>query len=130
MVRRSHRTAIEKALGVVFLFPFRCNGYNRRFYRFRFRNTNLDVKSPPQNCPRAPILNTLPVPIGEFFDHYLPLTELSVAELMSLSGFEIERSVARFLPYTMSLGYQPAVWKVPPLPEVSFCVEVLRAPNS
>ena len=48
----------------------------------------------------------------DFFDHYLPLTELSVAELMSLSGFEIERSVARFLPYTMSLGYQPAVWKV------------------
>jgi SAM-dependent methyltransferase len=48
----------------------------------------------------------------DFFDHYLPLTEMSLAELFSLSGFRVEQSVGRFLPYTMSLGYQPALWKV------------------
>lgn len=48
----------------------------------------------------------------DFFDHYLPLTEMSLAELLSLSGFQVEQSVGRFLPYTMSLGYQPSLWKL------------------
>ncbi len=48
----------------------------------------------------------------DFFDHYLPLTEMSLAELFSLSGFQVDQSVGRFLPYTMSLGYQPAHWKL------------------
>jgi SAM-dependent methyltransferase len=48
----------------------------------------------------------------DFFDHYLPLTELSISELMSLSGLQIEQSIDRFLPYTMSMGHQPALWKV------------------
>jgi SAM-dependent methyltransferase len=60
----------------------------------------------------GPNVKYLPGTYWDFFDHYLPLTELSVSELMSLSGFEIERSIGRFLPYTMSLGYQPAVWKL------------------
>jgi SAM-dependent methyltransferase len=48
----------------------------------------------------------------DFFDHYLPLTELSISELMSLNGFRIEQCIGRFLPYTMSMGYQPEIWKV------------------
>ena len=48
----------------------------------------------------------------DFFDHYLPLTEMSLAELMSLTGFHVETSIGRFLPYTMSLGYQPSLWKL------------------
>lgn len=44
----------------------------------------------------------------DFFDHYLPLSEKSLAELLTLSGFRIDKSVGRFLPYTMSLGYQPS----------------------
>lgn len=48
----------------------------------------------------------------DFFDHYLPLTEMSLSELFSLSGFSVEQSIGQFLPYTMSLGYQPALWKV------------------
>jgi SAM-dependent methyltransferase len=48
----------------------------------------------------------------DFFDHYLPLTELSISELMSLSGLRVEESISRFLPYTMSMGFQPALWKV------------------
>jgi SAM-dependent methyltransferase len=48
----------------------------------------------------------------DFFDHYLPLTELSISELMTLSGLHIDESIARFLPYTMSMGRQPALWKV------------------
>jgi SAM-dependent methyltransferase len=37
----------------------------------------------------------------DFWDHYLPLTERSLAELLTTSGFQIERLIPRFLPYTM-----------------------------
>jgi hypothetical protein len=37
---------------------------------------------------------------------------MSLAELFSLSGFHVEQSIGRFLPYTMSLGYQPSLWKL------------------
>src|SRR5204862_706836 len=37
----------------------------------------------------------------DFWDHYLPLTELSLAEGLSTHGFEVQECHARFLPYTM-----------------------------
>jgi len=40
----------------------------------------------------------------DFFDHYLPLTELSLAEVAKKRGFAIVGSWPRFLPYTMSAG--------------------------
>ncbi|MBV9009823.1 MAG: class I SAM-dependent methyltransferase [Verrucomicrobia bacterium] len=38
----------------------------------------------------------------DFWDHYLPLTECSIAEALEIVGFRIERSVPRFLPYRMA----------------------------
>jgi SAM-dependent methyltransferase len=40
----------------------------------------------------------------DFWDHHLPLTEVSLGEVLKLIGFRIENSVDRFLPYTMSDG--------------------------
>lgn len=37
----------------------------------------------------------------DFWDHHIPLTDLSVVELLECSGFVIERRINRFLPYTM-----------------------------
>ena len=37
----------------------------------------------------------------DFWDHYLPLTELSLCEGLAVRGFTIERCYDRFLPYTM-----------------------------
>ena len=37
----------------------------------------------------------------DFWDHYLPLTERSLAEVCTYVGFEIEYAIAQFLPYTM-----------------------------
>ncbi len=49
----------------------------------------------------------------DFFDHHLPLTEASLSEALSTLGFTIERSVAKFLPYTMSLGAsRPPLWAI------------------
>ena len=46
----------------------------------------------------------------DFFDHYVELTELSLSEVLSNCGFEIEEQVGRFLPYTMSQGREYAPW--------------------
>ena len=48
----------------------------------------------------------------DFWDHYLPLTDRSLSEVLQIVGFHIERCWPRFLPYTMSRG------STPPLPLV------------
>jgi SAM-dependent methyltransferase len=37
----------------------------------------------------------------DFWDHHLPLTDRSLAEVLRMTGFRIELQRARFLPYTM-----------------------------
>ena len=37
----------------------------------------------------------------DFFDHYLPLSDRSLAEALQLAGFQVEQIIPRFLPYTM-----------------------------
>ncbi len=43
----------------------------------------------------------------DFWDHLIPLTELSLSELLQMNGFSIELSIPRFLPYSMSTGRTP-----------------------
>jgi hypothetical protein len=37
----------------------------------------------------------------DYYDHYLPLSHLSLAEGLCLAGFRIAENIPRFLPYTM-----------------------------
>lgn len=46
----------------------------------------------------------------DFFDHHLPLTDLSVSEALIMTGFQIEERIEKFLPYTMSKGFRPPIW--------------------
>ena len=55
----------------------------------------------------GPNIKFLPGAYWDFWDHYLPLTELSLQEGLSLAGFVTERATARFLPYSMSQGFTP-----------------------
>lgn len=43
----------------------------------------------------------------DFWDHFIPITELSMAESLSLRGFHVTERIARFLPYSMSTGKNP-----------------------
>jgi SAM-dependent methyltransferase len=45
----------------------------------------------------------------DFWDHFVPLTDRSLVEILSLAGFAVERVVPRFLPYSMSQGFTPPV---------------------
>lgn len=48
----------------------------------------------------------------DFFDHHLPLTELSLAEALIMAGYKVEQALPKFLPYTMSQGFRPPIWAV------------------
>lgn len=58
----------------------------------------------------GPNIKYLPGEYWDFFDHLVPLTELSLSEALVASGFTIENCYGRFLPYTMSEGrkYPPS----------------------
>lgn len=48
----------------------------------------------------------------DFWDHYLALTDVSLAEGLTMGGFRVTRSVPRFLPYTMVGKRQAPLWAV------------------
>lgn len=55
----------------------------------------------------GPNIKFVPGAYWDYWDHYIPITEESMAEALSLKGFQITRKTARFLPYTMSGGKNP-----------------------
>jgi SAM-dependent methyltransferase len=58
----------------------------------------------------GPNIRCLPGAYWDFFDHYLPLTEISLREVLTKCGFEIEICLGRFLPYTMSGNRAYPLW--------------------
>lgn len=48
----------------------------------------------------------------DYFDHSIPLTEKSVEELLCISGFRLEKSIARFLPYSFKSKLPAWPWLV------------------
>jgi SAM-dependent methyltransferase len=60
----------------------------------------------------GPNVKRIPGAYWDFWDHYLPLTELSLTEALELEGFAVEECRGRFLPYTMSAGWKPPLWSV------------------
>jgi len=58
----------------------------------------------------GPNIKHVPGAYWDFFDHHLPLTELSLSEVLEKCGFQVEVQCAQFLPYTMSRGRQYPAW--------------------
>lgn len=50
----------------------------------------------------GPNIRHLPGRYWDFWDHHVPITEMSLSELLEINAFVIERCVAKFLPYTMA----------------------------
>jgi len=55
----------------------------------------------------GPNIRFLPDAYWDFWDHHVPLSDRSLAEVLELTGFTLRSVVPRFLPYTMSQGFQP-----------------------
>ncbi|MEY4580171.1 MAG: hypothetical protein RL701_4874, partial [Pseudomonadota bacterium] len=49
----------------------------------------------------GPNVKYIPGAYWDYYDHHIPLTELSIAELLQVHNFRIEESIPRFLPYTV-----------------------------
>jgi SAM-dependent methyltransferase len=49
----------------------------------------------------------------DFWDHLLPLTDRSMVEILTLTGFAVERVEPKFLPYSMSQGFTPPIGFIP-----------------
>lgn len=60
----------------------------------------------------GPNIKYVPGVYWDFWDHFIPLTELSLSELLRLKGFCIQSSIPRFLPYSMSTGRTPRLFMV------------------
>lgn len=60
----------------------------------------------------GPNIKYLPGLYWDFWDHFLELTELSLAEGLKLHGFKVTKVIPRFLPYTMSDKEPPADWLI------------------
>lgn len=57
----------------------------------------------------GPNIKFVPGAYWDFWDHFVPLTEASMAEALALKGFAIRHKIDRFLPYTMSGGRNPPI---------------------
>ena len=79
---------------------------------FEHLPTKPDLMSTLAECRRVtrtgglivvlmPNIRSLPGRYWDYLDHHLPLTHLSVAEALDLSGYDVVRQVGRFLPYTV-----------------------------
>jgi dolichol-phosphate mannosyltransferase len=60
----------------------------------------------------GPNVRLIPGVYWDFFDHQVPLSERSVCELLAITGFELVRVEARFLPYTTRSALPQAPWLV------------------
>lgn len=58
----------------------------------------------------GPNIKYVPGAYWDFWDHNVPLTDLSLREALENRRYTIERCVDRFLPYTMAGGVQYPVW--------------------
>lgn len=60
----------------------------------------------------GPNIKFVPGSYWDYWDHFVPITEESMAEALSLKGFRVTEKVDRFLPYTMSGGKNPPLFTV------------------
>ncbi len=55
----------------------------------------------------GPNIKYSPGAYWDFWDHFIPLTELSLCELLRMEKFSIQSCIPRFMPYSMSTGSRP-----------------------
>jgi SAM-dependent methyltransferase len=101
----------DDSLDVVFTSNFFEHLYTKRDLRDTLMQAWRCLRPGGRIIALGPNIRYLPGEYWDFYDHYLPLTELSLGEVMTETGFALEKEIPRFLPYTMSRsGGQLPVW--------------------
>lgn len=60
----------------------------------------------------GPNIKYVPGAYWDFWDHFIPITERSLCEMLKIKGFDIQLCMGRFLPYSMSTGRTPPLFLV------------------
>jgi SAM-dependent methyltransferase len=58
----------------------------------------------------GPNIKYLPGVYWDFWDHHVGITEMSLAELLKIQGFDIEKCMAKFLPFSMANNQPPLIF--------------------
>lgn len=103
-------TLEQETLDVVFTSNFLEHLPDKNAVRNALANAYHCLKPGGRFIAMGPNIKYLPGAHWDFFDHHVELTEMSLAEALTNSGFHIEKRVARFLPYTMSNGREYPLW--------------------
>ena len=100
----------DNSLDVVFSSNFFEHLYTKQDLRATLLQAWRCLRPGGRIIAMGPNIRYLPGEYWDFYDHYLALTELSLGEVMTETGFTLEEQIPRFLPYTMSRGRQRPLW--------------------
>ena len=98
------------SLDVVFTSNFFEHLYTKRDLRDTLRQALRCLRPGGRIIALGPNIRYVGGAYWDFYDHYIELTELSLGEAMTETGFTLEQQIPRFLPYTMSRGSEPPIW--------------------
>jgi len=91
----------ENSLDVVFTSNFFEHLPNKQTLAATLEQAHRCLKPGGKLVAMGPNIKFIPGAHWDFWDHHLPLTELSLSEGLRHTGFTIEQCIGRFLPYTM-----------------------------
>ena len=97
----------ERSLDCVFTSNFFEHLPDKGALRATLTQARRCLKPGGQIICLGPNIKYLPGLYWDFWDHYLPLTELSLQEALEILDFRVEKCLGRFLPYTMAAGRNP-----------------------
>jgi SAM-dependent methyltransferase len=99
----------DSSLDVVFTSNFFEHLHHKDALRRTLREAHRCLKDGGRIICLGPNIRFLGGAYWDFWDHFLPLTERSIVEILTLTGFAVERVEPRFLPYTMSQSFTPPI---------------------
>lgn len=94
----------EESLDVVFTSNFFEHLLDKPALARTLREALRCLKPGGRLIAMGPNIKYVPGSYWDFWDHHIPLTELSLAEAFSQNGFSIEKCIDKFLPFTMASG--------------------------
>jgi SAM-dependent methyltransferase len=98
----SERWALEEgSLDAIFTSNFFEHLPNKTALSLTLREARRCLKQAGRLICLGPNIRHLPGKYWDFWDHHLPLTELSLKEGLETHGFAVEECRGKFLPYTM-----------------------------